>query len=280
LLSKEDVVFSDALNHASIIDGIRLSGARKVIFPHKDLNALEDVLGRSSAERCRKIIVTESVFSMDGDVTDVASIVELAERYGASVIVDEAHATAVNGPSGRGILALSGLTRRVLAAVHTCGKGLASAGAFVCGSEVLKQHLINHARTFIFSTAMPPYMARQIRAALKLASAMDRERKQLLASAVQFAAALREGGWDTSGSSSQIVPVIIGSNEDALDAADFLQKEQFAVRAIRPPTVPEGKARIRFSLTSLISQQELERLQSALERWRACAHLHMTAEHA
>src|SRR5262249_30915925 len=168
LVSKEDLVFSDELNHVSIIDGIRLSGARKAIYPHGDLNVLEAQLRSHAGDSGRKIVVTESVFSMDGDIADIAAIVGLAARYGAWVIVDEAHATAVHGPGGRGIVAGAGLSDRVLAILHTCGKALASAGAFVCGSAILKEHLINHARTFIFSTAMPPYMATQIQAALRL----------------------------------------------------------------------------------------------------------------
>ncbi|HWY44197.1 MAG TPA: 8-amino-7-oxononanoate synthase [Candidatus Sulfotelmatobacter sp.] len=280
LLAKEDLVFSDALNHASIIDGIRLAGARKVIYPHRDLNALETALRQHATEHCRKIIVTESVFSMDGDIADVGAILALAERFGASVIVDEAHATAVHGPGGRGIVAATGSTENVLAVLHTCGKALASAGAFVCGSKVLKEHLINHARTFIFSTAMPPYMAAQIDAALRLARGMDAERRELLASAAQFSGALQNAGWDTSSTSSQIVPAIVGSNEDALDAAEFLQSEGFAVRAIRPPTIPKGKARLRFSLTSLISRNELNRLQSSLNEWRARKEVHAAAGRA
>jgi len=280
LLGKEDLVFSDALNHASIIDGIRLSGARKEIYPHGDLNALEAALRAHAGEACRKIVVTESVFSMDGDVADVGAIVSLAGRFGASVIVDEAHATAVHGPGGRGIVAASNNTDNVLAVLHTCGKALASAGSFVCGSAVLKEHLVNHARTFIFSTAMPPYMAAQIRAALRLARGMNAQREKLLATARQFSGALQSEGWNTSGTESQIVPAIIGTNGDALDAAEHLQREGFAVRAIRPPTVPEGKARMRFSLTSLIEQNELKRLQSSLSEWRARKEIHATAGRA
>src|SRR5215470_12458752 len=188
LVSKEDLVFSDELNHASIIDGIRLSGARKVIYPHGDLNVLEAQLRAYAGDNSRKIVVTESVFSMDGDIADIAAIVGLAERYGTSVIVDEAHATAVHGPGGRGIVAGAGLSDRVLAILHTCGKALASAGAFVCGSAILKEHLINHARTFIFSTAMPPYMAGQIRAALHLSKNMDAQRASLLENSLTLAA--------------------------------------------------------------------------------------------
>lgn len=268
LLGKGDVVLSDALNHASLIDGIRLSGARRVIVPHLDLGRLEAALAEHAGERCRKIIVTESVFSMDGDVADVQTLGKLAEKYGAALIVDEAHATAVHGPQGRGIVASAALEKSVLATVHTCGKALASAGAFVCGSNTLRDHLINHARTFIFSTAMPPGMAGQIRAALKLARGMDAERAALRERAWQFAAGLREEAWDLSGSTTQIVPAIVGSNEQATSAAEYLQCEGFAVRAIRPPTVPEGRARLRFSLTARISAEELARLHQCMAMWR------------
>ena len=157
----------------------------------------------------------------------------------------------------------------VIASVHTCGKALASAGAFVCGSAILKEHLVNHARTFIFSTAMPPYMAGQIRVALRLARGMDARRVELLAGARRLAAGLRAQGYDTASSSTQIVPVIVGRNEDALAAAEYLQQHGFAVRAIRPPTVKAGQARLRLSITAKISAGELDRLENCLGTWRA-----------
>jgi 8-amino-7-oxononanoate synthase len=269
LASKNDVIFSDALNHASIIDGIRLSGARKIIYPHRDSNALEAALKENQHERGRKFIVTETVFSMDGDIAPVEDIVVLAERYDAGVVVDEAHATAVHGPGGRGVAAMLLASGQIVAAMHTCGKALASAGAFVCGSAVLREHLINQARTFIFSTAMPPYMATQIRAALRLAKEMDSERAGLSFRAREFAKRLRNDGWETMGSATQIVPAVIGENGAALSAAEYLQREGFAVRAIRPPTVPLGTARLRFSLTQKIEAQQLEQLATALHTWRS-----------
>ena len=274
LLTKNDLVFSDELNHASLIDGIRLSGARKVIYPHLDLNVLESRLREHQHEGGRKFVVTETVFSMDGDVVALRELAGLAERYGAAVILDEAHATAVHGPAGRGIAAAAGLPPGVVAMTHTCGKALASAGAFVCGSAVLREHLVNRARTFIFSTAMPPYMAGQIRAALRLASGMDAQRAELLARSRRLASGLRAQGWDTAGSSTQIAPVVVGGNEEALAAAEFLQQHGFAVRAIRPPTVKEGSARLRFSVTCGVAAHELERLENALGTWREqqCGH--------
>ena len=268
LLKKDDLVFSDALNHASLIDGMRLSGARKIIYPHLDLSGLEAGLRKHSGERVRKLIVTESVFSMEGDIAPVTEIVKIAERYRAGVIVDEAHATGVQGPAGRGIAVRDGIAQQLAAAVHTCGKALASAGAFVCGSAALKEHLINHARTFIFTTAMPAYLAEQIRAALGLARTMDNEREALMAKARRLSGSLLLGGWDTMRSETQIVPLIIGENSQALSAAEHLRSQGFAVRAVRPPTVPPSSARLRFSLTSGISDDELLRLENCLSSWR------------
>lgn len=280
LLDRDDAVFSDALNHASIIDGIRLSGARKAIYRHRDLDHLEDLLQEPQKGSRRRVIVTESIFSMDGDQADIPGLLALAEKHGAALVVDEAHATAVHGPSGRGLVAEAGAAGRVLAIVHTCGKALASAGALVCGSAVLRDHLVNHARTFIFSTAMPPYMAGQIRAALGLALGMDRERARLASAARSFSASLEKQGWDTAGSRTQIVPAITGTNEDALAAAEHLQKDGFAVRAIRPPTVPPGRSRLRFSLTSRVTPGEIARLQESMQALRQKQHAHAVAGHA
>ncbi|GAC1661342.1 MAG: 8-amino-7-oxononanoate synthase [Candidatus Acidiferrum sp.] len=269
IAGKDDLIFSDALNHASIIDGIRLSGARKVIYPHLDLNALESALREHQNERCQKFVVTETVFSMDGDIAPVADLLHLTDRYGAGLIVDEAHATAVHGPTGRGIAAQATVIPGLVASVHTCGKALASAGAFVCGSSLLKDHLVNHARTFIFSTALPPYMAAQVRAALHLSTTMDDRRDALHSRAQHLTAALRAAGWDTAGSTTQIIPVVIGDNRAALSAAGFLQQQGFAARAIRPPTVAEGRARLRFSLTYAIDERRLAHLPEVLDTWRA-----------
>ncbi len=280
LVTKDDVIFSDALNHASLIDGMRLSGARKVIYPHLDLQFLEEALRQEAGAPWRKVIVTESVFSMDGDVAPLAEIAALAEKYGAALILDEAHATAVHGPRGKGIAAQANIVPQLLAVTHTCGKGLGCAGAFVCGSAVLKQHLINHARTFIYSTALPPYFAKQIAAALDLCDAMDDERQQLLQNAARLVSQLHSHDFDTAASASQIVPIVLGGNEGTLDAADFLRHEGFGVRAIRPPTVPEGRSRIRLSLTTLVDRHKLARLVDSLVAWRSHQHSTVVSKHA
>jgi 8-amino-7-oxononanoate synthase len=280
LVGPDDVVYSDLLNHASLIDGMRLSGARKVIYSHLDLNALEDRLREDAGAPWRRIIVTESVFSMNGDVAPLREMAALAEKYGAAMIVDEAHASGVHGPKGCGLAAEAKILPQVLATLHTCGKALGSAGAFVCGPAVLKDHLINHARTFIFSTALPPYVAEQIRAALRLVMGMEREREMLKTRSHKIICALQREGFDTANSRSQIVPVILGDNENTMKAAAHLQKEGFAVRGIRPPTVPQGQARLRLSLTTKIAEEDLTRLVSSLTHWREKTAAKLTARPA
>jgi glycine C-acetyltransferase len=280
LVGPDDVVYSDVLNHASLIDGMRLSGARKVIYPHLDVEALENSLRQDAGAPWRRIIVTESVFSMNGDVAPLREMAALAEKFGAAMIVDEAHATGVRGAGGSGLAAETGVLPHTLATIHTCGKALGSAGAFVCGPAVMKDHLINHARTFIFSTALPPYFAEQISAAWKLAAGMDAERQTLLKRAKGLQDALSSAGFNTDGSASQIVPVVLGKNEDTMKAAEQLQRQGFAVRAIRPPTVPAGGARLRLSLTIRVAEEELARLVRVLVEWREGKPAGLTARHA
>lgn len=263
LLKPGDVVFSDALNHASLIDGIRLSGAKKVIYPHRDLRFLEKALREHAGLAGSKVIVTESLFSMEGDIAPLAELLDLARKYCAELVIDEAHATGVCGPHGRGIAAELGIERQMLAIVHTCGKALASAGAFVCGGQTLKNYLVNRARTFIFSTAMPPYLAGQIQAALNLAREADGDRNRLREIATALRRGLAAAGMNCGASAAHIVPLILGTNEMAVYMASELQRGGFAVKAIRPPTVPPGTARIRISLTSKITMEDVRRLVAA-----------------
>jgi 8-amino-7-oxononanoate synthase len=250
LLRPEDVVFSDSANHASLIDGIRLAKCRRVIFPHLDLTFLEDELRHNSSTVGARVIVVESIFSMEGDLAPITDLAALAERYGAELIVDEAHAIGVRGPHGSGCVAEAGRSARVLATVHTCGKALAAAGAFVCGSNNLRRFLINRARTFIFNTGLPPYFASQVSAGMNLAKEAERERAGLIELSSFLRNELRKNGFDTAGSDSQIVPVILGANDAAVNFAEHLRTRGFGVRAIRPPTVPAGSARLRLSLTA------------------------------
>ena len=264
VLHPDDVIFSDSANHASIIDGIRLSKCRRVIFPHLDLNALEGELRWSTSGSGARFIVVESIFSMDGDRAPLRELSALAGRYDAELIVDEAHATGACGPGGRGCVAEAGLTGRVFSTIHTCGKALASAGAFVCGSESLRRFLINRARTFIFSTALPPYFASQVAAGMRLAASAEAERMHLADLAGFLKNELLQNGFDTAGSDSHIVPVVLGSNDVALAFATHLQACGYGIRAIRPPTVPAGTARLRMSLTAKHTQDMLADLVGAL----------------
>jgi 8-amino-7-oxononanoate synthase len=268
ILKPGDTVFSDALNHASLIDGIRLSGAAKIIYPHCDLQFLEQVLRERKNSSGAKVIVTESVFSMEGDVAPIGALVRLAKEYGAELVVDEAHAMGVRGPSGRGITVEHGCEREVLAIVCTCGKALASVGAFVCGGRTLIEYLVNHSRTFVFSTAMPPYMAGQIRAAVELAREADGKRAHLQEIAAALRKSLASMGIDFGASTTHIVPVFLGSNEMALHVAAHLEAKGFSARAIRPPTVPEGTARIRLSLNSNISLENVRDIAAVIDAAR------------
>jgi 8-amino-7-oxononanoate synthase len=264
LIQPGDVVFSDAANHASIIDGLRLAGARKVIFPHVDMDALKRELRTNSAGGAQKFIVSESIFSMDGDRAPISDLVMLAERYGAELIIDEAHATGVVGPQGRGLVAASGLADRVLVTIHPCGKALAGMGCFVCCSEKLKHYLINRARTFIFSTALPPYMAAQMRAVIRIVATADRERNDLAALSAFLRKQLREAGFDIGRGDTQIIPIFLGENDRAIRFSELLKDTGFGVRPIRPPSVPAGTSRLRISLNAKLTTDLLARLGDVL----------------
>ena len=269
VIRPSDVVFSDAANHASIIDGLRLAGARKVIFPHLDMDSLERELRNDFSGDAQKFIVSESIFSMDGDRASIVDLVALAERYGAELIIDEAHATGVVGPQGRGLVAASRLSDRVLVTAHPCGKALAGMGCFVCCSERLKQYLVNRARPFIFSTALPSYIAAQMRAAVRIVAAADRERRDLAGVSAFLREKLREAGFDMGKGNTQIVPVFLGDNERVVRFSALLNEAGFGVRPIRPPSVPAGTSRLRVSLNAKLSNNLLAQFADALISIRA-----------
>lgn len=260
VLKPEDVVFSDAGNHASLIDGIRLSRARKVIVPHLDLNFLQDAIRRDGGPG-RRVVVVESVFSMDGDHAPLSDLASLCEKFDASLIVDEAHSIGVEGERGRGAESFRGPR---LATVYPCGKALASMGAFVAGSRALRDYLVNHARSFIFSTALPPYCAAHVREAISLVAEADVERARLVELGRHLRHRLRSAGFDIGRGDSQIIPVILGSNDTALRFASAATAAGCAIRAIRPPTVPPGTARLRVSLNAALSTPDLDRFLEAM----------------
>jgi 8-amino-7-oxononanoate synthase len=269
LAGREDAVFSDALNHASLIDGCRLSRGRTHVYRHADLNHLADLLRAGAGGARRRLIVTDSVFSMDGDLAPLAGLLDLAERYDALLLIDEAHATGVLGPGGRGVSELlPTLTRRSerLIRVGTLSKALGSQGGFVCGSRQLARWLVNHARPYTFSTALAPPAAAAGRAALAVVRDEPERRGRLLALAEQLRDGLRALGHDIGEATCHSVPLIVGGPREAVALAARLEGQGLLVPAIRPPTVPEGTARLRISLTAGHTEADVERLLAALRR--------------
>lgn len=264
LMGPEDVVILDKLCHACIIDGIRLSGAVLRVFPHNNLERLESHLqwARNRAPKGRVLVVTESVFSMDGDVAPLAEIVTLKERYGAWLLVDEAHAAGVFGLTGGGLAETLGLGEHIEIQMGTLSKGLGCSGGYVCGARVLIEFLINKARSLIFSTAPPPANAAAAAAAVRwmpTGEAQER-RTQLWNNVAHYHALLPE----FCTAQSPILPVRVGENSQALRLSDALLSNGFLAPAIRYPTVPHKQARIRITLSAKHSAQEIERLAKFL----------------
>ncbi|KPK17115.1 MAG: hypothetical protein AMJ62_02540 [Myxococcales bacterium SG8_38] len=245
LVGPGDAVFSDALNHASLIDGCRLSRAEVHVYAHRDPGHLESLLRRHRGRAKRALIVTDSLFSMDGVAAPLPPIAELAKSFEAGLLVDEAHALGVMGPSGRGLAAAHGVEPDAL--IGTLGKSFGTAGAFVAGSEALVSLVRSRARSFVFSTAPPPMIARAALAALTVVREADEGRRSLLAHAGRLRTELRALGFEVPWGESQIVPVLVGHNDRAmLLSAQLLERGVF-VQGIRPPTVPAGTARLRVT---------------------------------
>lgn len=265
LVGKGDAVFSDRLNHASIVDGIALSGARCFRFRHNDLDHLETLLKKHSGDFRTRLIVTETVFSMEGDIPPIEQIADLKDKYSAVLMVDEAHATGVYGPDGAGIAATAQLAERVELIMGTFSKALGSFGAYVAASETIIDFLINVCRSFIYSTALPPGIVAANLAALETIAKEPFRRTTLLENAAWFRQTLIDKGYNVRGA-SQIVPLVVGSAERAVAAAQALQEAGFWVLPIRPPTVPAGEARLRFSLTYDHSRQQLTDLITHIDQ--------------
>ncbi len=262
-----DWVATDELNHACIMEGLRVCRPRKFSYRHNDLNHLEDGLKAEATKRPpgrEMFIVTESLFSMDGDRAPLKEIVELGEKYGAEVIVDEAHSTGCYGPSGSGCVDALGLRERVLASVHTGGKALGVCGAYICGNPVLKAFLVNKCRHLIFTTALPPAIAPWWLEMLPQVRDDDSLRNALHENTRRFRAKLREKNIPTIGD-SYIVPVILGDDVRAVRVATALQAHGYDIRAIRPPSVPSGTARLRISIHADRDWNTLEALADHLE---------------
>ncbi|ACJ77252.1 8-amino-7-oxononanoate synthase [Bacillus paranthracis] len=262
LVSRHDIVFSDKLNHASIVDGIILSGAEHKRYGHNDLDHLEKLLKTASPEK-RKLIVTDTVFSMDGDTAYLRELVELKEKYGAILIVDEAHASGIYGIGGAGLSHIEDLAQKIDIHMGTFSKALGCYGAYLTGDAIYIEYLHNMMRSFIFTTALPPGTLGAVQKAIEIVQEDHKRRENLIANGEYFRSKLRDAGFNIGNSSTHIVPIVVGSNENALRFSKRLQEAGIAAIAIRPPTVPINSSRIRFAVTS---QHTIADLKWAIDR--------------
>ncbi|PKU23797.1 aminotransferase class I/II-fold pyridoxal phosphate-dependent enzyme [Telmatospirillum siberiense] len=264
VLGAEPLVYCDKLNHASLIQGCLAAGVRQIRFRHNDLDHLEALLAQRKDEARPKFIVTESVFSMDGDRADVAGLKALAERHGAFLYLDEAHATGVLGDGGFGLA--KGMAGPGCLVLGTFSKALGGFGAYVACTKTLRDYLINRCPGMIYATALPPAVLGAMDAALDLVPTLEAERVRLAGMAERFRVAMAAAGLDTGASSTQIVPVMLGPEERALGLARALEEEGLLGVAIRPPTVPPGSSRIRFAFSARHGERDVERLIEAVVR--------------
>ena len=265
LVEEEDVVFCDRLNHASLIDGCRLSGAKLRVFRHSDLETLERELHKASEFR-RRLIVTDAIFSMDGDVAPLRELCDLAERFEADVLVDEAHGTGVFGEHGRGVCELLGVENRVAVRVGTLSKAIGTLGGFVAGPQTLVDWLWNKARPQVFSTALPPAICAAATAAVEIIQNEPELRQRLWSNCDLVRRALAEHGIDVLANSvGPILPIVMLDAETVINAQRALEVRGCLVAAIRPPTVPNGTSRLRISLTAAHDESALNCLIEALQ---------------
>ncbi len=262
-LDSDDVIFSDRLNHASIVDGSRLSAAKVVLYDHCDPNHLEVLLSETPAKR--RLIVSESVFSMDGDLAPVPELLALAERFGALLVLDEAHATGLLGEDGAGVLSLFGISDGPIVIVGTLSKALGSMGGFVAADQTLISVLVSRARSFIFNTALPAAAAGAALASIKLLETEPWRREQSLSLARSLRDGILQREFPPSNSVTQIVPLMIGNVEAALALESRFREAGVLARAIRPPTVPEGTSRIRFNVMATHTQEDINHVLGLLE---------------
>ena len=262
LVGRGDAVFSDVLNHASIVDGCRLSRAELVRYRHVDVGELEDLLGRTKARR--KLVVTDSIFGMDGDAAPLRELAAACERHGAMLYVDEAHAAGVLGPTGAGLAEALGVSERVDVHMGTLGKALGSFGAYIAGSRRLVDLLVSKARTFVFTTALPPAACGAALAALDVVAGEPGRRARLAAVSSRMKVGLAALGFDVSRVVAPIFPVVLGTEQRALAASRALRERGFFVRAIRPPTVPRGTSRLRVAVTAGHTDAQVDAFLAAL----------------
>jgi 8-amino-7-oxononanoate synthase len=263
LVGRRDTVFEDRLNHASLIDGALLSRARLQRYPHCDPDRLGQMLGAAQGHR---LVVTDGVFSMDGDVAPLPALAEQADRHAALLMVDDAHGFGVSGPDGRGSVAAAGLAAdQVPVLVGTLGKALGTAGAFVAGDRALIETLVQHARPYVYTTAMPPALAEATRAGLRICRAEDWRRERLGGLIARFRAGAMRLGLQLMPSTTPIQPLLVGDAALATRWSQALQRQGILVTAIRPPTVPQGSARLRITLSAAHTNPQLDALLAVLE---------------
>jgi 8-amino-7-oxononanoate synthase len=264
LVGAGDAVFLDRLSHASLVDGARLSGARLRVFPHNDIARLEQVLARSESRR--KLVVTDAVFSMDGDLSPLAELAALCGRYDAWLLVDDAHGFGVLGPQGRGSLAHAGVSAPHVICMGTLGKAAGVAGAFVAGDATLIEWIMQRARTYMFSTPNPPMLAAAASASLAIIARDDWRRERLQELAAQIRQGLAALPWQLLPSTTAIQPLIVGDNAPARALAQHLRAQSIWVPAICPPTVPRATARLRISLSAHHTHEHVAQLITALHQ--------------
>lgn len=264
LADSDCIVFSDQLNHASLIDGLRLSRSERVVYKHCGVKDLSENLERLRGTKSRGLIVTESIFSMDGDEAPLREVADLAERFDCGLIVDEAHATGVFGTQGGGLVDELKLTDRVLLKLGTLSKALGGIGGYAAGDRQTIQYLVNRCRSFLFSTAPPPLAMLAASAAIDHCLAMNEVREHLRFIAASLREQLRESGWNVISGRSPIVPVIIGEAEKTLQLSAKLLELGIYVPAIRPPTVPQGSCRLRISLSANHTSADIATLIEAI----------------
>lgn len=262
VMTQGDTILSDALNHASIIDGCRLSRATTLVFRHNDMDHLAELLGSGSGAG-QRLIVVDSVFSMDGDIAPLGEVVSLARRYGAWVMVDEAHATGVFGPHGAGVAEELGLSSDIDIQMGTLGKALGGFGAYVAGRRELIDWLVNRARSFIYTTGLPPSVAATAIAALDIVGQEPERRQQLWDNTAFLASQLSALGYTLGNSRSQILPVIIGEAGKTMALAAGLLTHGIFAHGIRPPTVPEGTSRIRVTPMATHTKEDMRQTVQA-----------------
>jgi 8-amino-7-oxononanoate synthase len=270
LVDEPDAVFGDAKNHASLIDGCRLARAARFVYPHGDCDALEAMLKKAASYR-RRLIVTDTLFSMDGDIAPFERLAVLAEEHGAMLLVDEAHATGIFGKRGRGVveeLDASGLHDRVHIRIGTLSKALGTGGGFVCGRQSLIDWLANRARTYVFSTAQPSATSAAAIAALDIVEREPHRRRELLERAAELRLRLREQGWNTGECASQIIPLMIGDADRTMQLATRLREAGYFIPGIRPPSVLEGESLLRLSLCYHHTPEMIEKLLETLAALR------------